>query len=171
MDYHTLNRKTLTSFVRTKPRGSVVITKPLALRMSLWLMRLTFSISTGCHLKKSYMLSSHAFIMLKSSSWILHGCSLSHYWECTSSHLVDNLRLCPLNLMETLFSLFVFWYRPLDQLMVLSKEIHEKGVSFLSRFWRFLNPKRDFPSNWSRISVWLSIYIRVWHHVMFPREL
>ncbi len=31
----TLNRKTLTSFVRTKPRGSVVITKPLALRMSL----------------------------------------------------------------------------------------------------------------------------------------
>ncbi len=32
---HTLNRKTLTSFVRTKPRGSVVITKPLALRMSL----------------------------------------------------------------------------------------------------------------------------------------
>ncbi len=31
----TLNRETLTSFVRTKPRGSVVITKPLALRMSL----------------------------------------------------------------------------------------------------------------------------------------
>ena len=31
----TLNRKTLTSFVRTKPRGSVVFTKPLALRMSL----------------------------------------------------------------------------------------------------------------------------------------
>ena len=31
----TLNRKTLTSFVRTKPRGSVVITKPLVLRMSL----------------------------------------------------------------------------------------------------------------------------------------
>ncbi len=32
---YTLNRKTLTSFVMTKPRGSVVITKPLALRMSL----------------------------------------------------------------------------------------------------------------------------------------
>ncbi len=31
----TLNRKTLTSFVMTKPRGSVVITKPLALWMSL----------------------------------------------------------------------------------------------------------------------------------------
>ncbi len=32
---YTLNRKTLTSFVWTKSRGSVVITKPLALRMSL----------------------------------------------------------------------------------------------------------------------------------------
>ena len=32
---YTLNRKTLTSFVRTKPRGSVVITKPLAVQMSL----------------------------------------------------------------------------------------------------------------------------------------
>ncbi len=32
---NTLNRKTLTPFVRTKPRGSVVITKPLALRIPL----------------------------------------------------------------------------------------------------------------------------------------
>ncbi len=31
---HTLNRKSLTCFVRTKPRGSVVITNPLASRMS-----------------------------------------------------------------------------------------------------------------------------------------
>ncbi len=31
----TLNRKSLSCFVRTKPSGSVVITKPLALRMSL----------------------------------------------------------------------------------------------------------------------------------------
>ena len=32
---YTLNRKSLTCFVRKKPRGSVVITKPLALRTSL----------------------------------------------------------------------------------------------------------------------------------------
>ncbi len=32
---HTLNRKSLTCFVRTKPRGSVVITKSLALRRSM----------------------------------------------------------------------------------------------------------------------------------------
>ena len=38
---HTLNRKTLTCFVKTKPRGSVVITKPLALRMSLVLSQYT----------------------------------------------------------------------------------------------------------------------------------
>ncbi len=32
---YTLNRKSLTCFVRTKPRGSVVNTKPLASQMSL----------------------------------------------------------------------------------------------------------------------------------------
>ncbi len=32
---HTLSRKSLTCFVITKPRGSVVITKPLASQMSL----------------------------------------------------------------------------------------------------------------------------------------
>ncbi len=31
---HTLNRKSLTCFVRTKPRGSVIITKKLALQRS-----------------------------------------------------------------------------------------------------------------------------------------
>ena len=35
MEKHTLNRKALTCFVRTKPRGSIVITKPLALQMLL----------------------------------------------------------------------------------------------------------------------------------------
>ncbi len=32
--YHTPTRKSPTCYVRTKPRGSVVITKPLALRRS-----------------------------------------------------------------------------------------------------------------------------------------
>ncbi len=39
---YTLNRNTPTCFVRTKPRGSVVITKPLALRMSLCSREFTF---------------------------------------------------------------------------------------------------------------------------------
>ncbi len=42
---HTLSRKSLTCFVITKPRGSIVITKPLALRMSL---RARKAISTEC---------------------------------------------------------------------------------------------------------------------------
>ncbi len=54
--WYTLNRKTLTSFVRTKPRGSVVITKPLALRMSL------------C--SQSKLALWHGFISLNHVVWI-----------------------------------------------------------------------------------------------------
>ena len=54
----TLNRKTLTSSVRTKPRGSVVITKPRALQMSL------------CACKASW---------LYTWLYIIKSCSMNHF--------------------------------------------------------------------------------------------
>ncbi len=60
---YTLNRKSLTCFVRTKPRGSVVIRKPLPLRRSLcarkasWLYHMT-------------LYYSHIIVRLNHVCWI-----------------------------------------------------------------------------------------------------
>ncbi len=53
----TLNRKTLTSFVITKPRGSVVITKPLAFRMFLKKSEIHYKITTSISENRYLLLS------------------------------------------------------------------------------------------------------------------
>ncbi len=46
--HYTLNRKSLTCFVRTKPRGSVVITKPLTSQRLLCARKATYFVVINC---------------------------------------------------------------------------------------------------------------------------
>ncbi len=88
----TLNRKTLTSFVRTKPRGSVVITKPLALRMSLCAHKVSWL----------YYMDLYHLIMLYESLCFTKGTVNSYYSLCknklnTTCHVCSGIYFVVIN--------------------------------------------------------------------------